>query len=344
MENLTQAERSMIYTLRSYVRFQRDFDVSIASSYYGILQQRDLIENVRLDMEGKTTAADRAQMMAEAGRIPDYQVGQARQEELNAKDSYIIAVESYERQLDAFKIQLGLPVDAPLALDPAELSKLAEQEIPKPTHTSEEATRLALALRLDLATAADDVADSERKVKVAKDNLNPGVDLLLNAAIGTEAPSKALSFTKDNSSVGYGVSVDLPLNQVAQRNAYVASLISVDRSKRALDQTRDQIRLQINDDLRRLEQARQSYDIQKISLQLAERQVDNERMLLEAGRVAMRDLLDAQNALLGARNGLTRTLLEHRMALLQLWRDMEVLTFKNGQFTEEIPNDNQRNG
>ena len=342
MENLTQAERDMIYALRSFVRFKRQFDVQVASSYYNVLQQRDVVENVRLNMESLTTARGRAEMMAEAGRMADFEVAQARQQELSAKDSYIRAQENYQGQLDAFKIQLGLPIDASLELDPKELLKLRTEELPKVNHTREEVADIALKLRLDLATTADGVSDADRKVKVARDNLNPGVDLLLNASLGTE-DNKALGFTKENGSYGYGVAVDLPLNQMAQRNAYRASLITLDKRKRDLDLNRDQVRVQINDAWRKLEQVRQSCEIQTESVKLAERRVDNTDMLVQAQRATIRDLLDSQQSLLDSRNQLTGALVAYRITLLQLWRDMEALEFKDGQFTEEIPRDYKRN-
>ncbi len=344
MENLTQAERSMVYAIRSFVRYERQFDVSIASSYYDVLHQRDTVANQLLNMNALTDARKRAQMMAEAGRMADFEVASAQQDELTAKDYWISTTQAYERKLDAFKIQLGLSIDTPLELDPSELSMLGAQELPKVNHTQQEATDLALRCRLDLATSGDSVVDAERKVKVARDNLNPSVDLVLNAAIGTQAPDKAFSFTKENSSYGYGVNVQLPLNQMQQRNAYRASLITLDQQKRARDLTRDQVRLDISNDWRNLDQARQSYEIQKLSVQLAERRVDNTQMLVEAQRATMRDLLDATSSLLASRNNLTSALVSYTITLLQLWRDMEALEFKDGQFIEEIPRDDKRNG
>ena len=37
LENLTQAERSMVYAVRDFVRFRRNFSVSIAKQYYNLL-------------------------------------------------------------------------------------------------------------------------------------------------------------------------------------------------------------------------------------------------------------------------------------------------------------------
>ena len=59
---------------------------------------------------------------------------------------------------------------------------------------------------------------------------------------------------------------------------------------------------------------------------IAENSVANEDLQLQAGRVVMRDLLDAQDALLAAQNGLTAAIIQYRTAELQLQRDLDLLT------------------
>ena len=58
-------------------------------------------------------------------------------------------------------------------------------------------------------------------------------------------------------------------------------------------------------------------------------------MLLATG--AVHHHLYGVDALLQARNMLTRALVDHRIAMLQLYRDMGALTFRDGQFTEAVP-------
>lgn len=49
-------------------------------------------------------------------------------------------------------------------------------------------------------------------------------------------------------------------------------------------------------------------------------------MLLDAGRVGVRDALDAQEALVSAQNDLAAPLVDYKMARLTLARDMGILT------------------
>jgi len=51
MENLTQAERNLLYTLRTFTLFRKRFTVDVATAYYGILQNRDAVRNDYVNLE-----------------------------------------------------------------------------------------------------------------------------------------------------------------------------------------------------------------------------------------------------------------------------------------------------
>ena len=335
-ENLVQSERDMIYELRSFVQYRREFSVSVARDYFGVLQQRDVAENQRLNLENLTVARQRAEKLGEAGRLPGSQVDQTVQDELSARDSWVQAVQQYEQMLEDFKIELGVPPETPLTLDEAEMARLRAAPMPEFDHTRDEAARLALSHRLDLTNAQDAAADAERKVEVARNALGPGVNLVLTAGLGTEPMNRPLAFAEDEGYYSAGLDVDLPLDRLQQRNAYRRSLITLDRQKRGYELTRDQVVQQVNRSWRKLNEARQRSEIQRMSVDLARQRVDSTTMLIDAGRAEMRDLLDAQASLVRARNAHSQTMVNYRMATLEMWRDMGILAFRDGQFTEEI--------
>src|SRR6185503_10938005 len=51
LENLTQSERNTLYVLREFTRYRKDFSVQIASAYYGVLQNRDVVRNTWLSYQ-----------------------------------------------------------------------------------------------------------------------------------------------------------------------------------------------------------------------------------------------------------------------------------------------------
>lgn len=76
---------------------------------------------------------------------------------------------------------------------------------------------------------------------------------------------------------------------------------------------------------RSLAQARENYGIQRQAVAVAERRIASVDLFLQAGRAQIRDVLEAQEALVSARNALTAALVSRRGAELVLLRDLERL-------------------
>ena len=81
-EDLTQAERDVLYELRAFARFQQDLVVTVASGFYDVLQSKDVLTNEELTYQSLLLVHERAKAFGPegAGRLPDFEVDQARQE------------------------------------------------------------------------------------------------------------------------------------------------------------------------------------------------------------------------------------------------------------------------
>jgi len=324
-ENLTQAERDVVYALRSFARFHKTFAVSVVTRYCQVLQQRSLVRNEWNNYRRLVLGRQRSEMLAQAGRLPQFQVDQARQDEFSARNRFVRSLQTYNDRLDGLKRLLSLPTEANLDVDENELSRLMSLGIIHPDISQEAATQRALRHRLDLLNADDSVTDAQRKVEVAANGLGPDVDLTVAANVATQDDTKPLRFRFDEGAYSAGLDIGLPLERTAERNTYRKALITLDRSRREAQDLRDTIKLQVRDAWRTLQQAKISYGIQRRSLALAERRVDSTTMLLQAGRANTRDLLEAQRALLEAQNSLTAAVIDHTIARLDLWRDIGTL-------------------
>jgi outer membrane protein TolC len=324
-ENLTQAERDALYQIRSFNRFRQSFVVSIISDYYFVLQQRDMVTNAENNYKRVAESAARLEMEAEAGRRNRFEVDQAEQNVLNAKNDYVRAVERYEQQLDEFKIRLALPTDANVAIDQNELRALEAMGVSEPNYTVEAAIKTAMVSRLDLANSFDSVDDAVRKVEVAANGLGADLNLVGSAAVNSTERTEfeRLQFHKGNYSLG--VNADLPLDRLAERNIYRESLIALQQRQREYDNSVDAVKLDVRQAYRQLQESAERYKIQKNSTELAAKRVESTSLLLEAGRLTTRDLLDAQTALLQAQNGLTAALIDHTIAKMSFFRDIGVL-------------------
>ncbi len=323
-EPLTQAERDVLYEARAYERFRRTFAFDVASRFLRILEQRSTLENEERNYEGLIRLRERNEAFAQAGLLNDIQVDQARQDELRARNRVIDVQRNLEAMLDEFMVFLGLPVPVEIALDPRELLEL-EAWKPLELEFPEAAVfEVALTSRLDYLTALDRVFDAERKVLVAEDALRPGLDLRL-AGTATSEADEPLNYPGDSFNWDASLELDLALDRLPQRNAYRASLIVLEANRRGVEEGGDRIRADLRDAIRRLEVARESLEIQTGAVALAERRVESAELNLEAGRASTRDVLEAQEDLLAARNAATGALTDYVLAGLELYRDMELL-------------------
>jgi len=378
-EPLTQAERNALYAIYDFERFKRVFAVDLASSYLGVLRQLDQVDNAEENYRRLVTSSRRAQALADEGRLPEIQVDQALQDELRARNGWISAQQAYAASLDAFKNQLGLPVDAAISLDRQTLKQLAEAvkaalpdfgalevaesgsesvpaaddpiELEPPNEEGrgplemdpQAAILLALEHRLDLRIAEGGVFDAMRGVAVAADGFRPEFTLFAGGSVGESRPigSAALedaSVRLDRGNYNALLRLDLPLERTAERNDYRSSLVTLEQAVRSLQALEDNIKLNIRNQLRDMLESRESLRIQAQAVKLAERRVDSTSLLLKLGRAEIRDVLEAQDALLSAQNALTSALVNYRVSELQLQANLGLLEVDaNGLWREYSP-------
>jgi len=327
-ENLTQAERDALYQIRSFNRYRKTFVVSIADAYYRVLQQRDAVTNEENNYNSRVESRKRLEMEAVAGRKPKFEVDQAREGELRARDSLVRERQRYEQRLDQFKILLSLPTSAEIELDQNELKALETTGVTKPDYDLDAAIETALTHRLDLANSADVVQDMERKVVVAADNLGVELNLIGSAGVNSAPKTKIERLQFQNGTYSLGLEADLPLDRKAERNAYREALIALEQRRRAHREDIDLVELDVRQAYRDLWEAAERYETQKNSLELSETRVESTTLLLQAGRVTTRDLLESQDALLGAQNNVTAVLVDYAIAKLSFFRDVGLLQVK----------------
>ncbi|MEM6911011.1 MAG: TolC family protein [Verrucomicrobiota bacterium] len=339
-ENLTQAERNVAYAIRDFSRFQQRFALDIITAFYRILQEKDRVKNEYFNYRSIILFRERAEALSQ-DRLPRFQVDQARQDELRAKNRYIQAIESYRRRVDDFKIRLGLPLQGELYLRDDVLADLNRIGLLSLRVQTEGGFELATTRRLDLLNEIDRFEDSQRRIRVAANAFQPGLDLFAGLDLDTNlsrSGTRYSNFDADTYRTRVGVDLDLPLDNLDERNAYRRTRIAFERQLRALSLALDQIQNEIRGGLRNLELVRQRYEIQRNAFALAQRRVEAVDLLLEAGRAETRDLLEARNDLLQARNSLTAALIDSHLFRLELLFDLGILDIEPDDFWLKNPN------
>jgi len=377
-EPLTQAERNVIYAIWEFERFKETFAVSVAGDYLEVLRRFNEVENAAENYRNLIASTRRSRQLANAGRITEIEVDQSLQNELRARNRWVSAQELYKSRLDAFKRSLGLPPDTEIELDKDELDRLVAQEsklMPDIAHEgvlnargeippadepielvqpSREdagplemdapfAIRLGLENRLDMRVLLGQVYDAQRKVVVLADQLGAELTLFGSAALGESRSIETAEVDNAKLRADKGIysallTIDLPLERTAEQNAYRNGLISLERAVRDVQELEDGIKLAIRDRLREMVEARESLKIQARAVNVAEKRVKSTSLFYEAGRAQVRDVLEAQEALINARNALTLAVVAYRVAELAFQRDTGLLQIdEKGLWKEYAP-------
>lgn len=336
-ENLTQAERNVLYRIRTFNRFRKTFVVSIISEYYRVLQQRNSVEIVEASYQRLIDSTKQLEMEAEVGQRAPSDADEAKQDLLNAENNLVITKQRYEELLDRFKIRLSLPTEANVVLDQNELAALEEIGTSQAEYSEEEAMNLALICRLDLANTRNILDDSARKLELAAEGLGVQLNLLGSADVSSadKTDFDRLQFHQGRYSLGFAT--DLPFDRKAERNAYREALITMEQQKRSYDEQADNVKLDVRQAYRDLIETAESYRIQKVGLELAERRVEEQKLLLQYGRGTIRLLLETEDALVRAQNDLMDALVNHMIAKMTFFRDVGILQVKpDGMWEQKV--------
>jgi outer membrane protein TolC len=337
-EPLTQAERDVVYAVRTFERFRAEFAVRVVTDYWAVVQQVADLSNVDANYKSLKTAREQVEELFSAGRKTVTDLGRAKQSEYSADAQRVSAKNRLQAALDRFKLTLGLPVTAEVTLDSAELQRLTEQGVTVVALDERQALELALERRFDHQTAVDEVEDAGRRIFVAEDALNMSLDF--TAALNVPAESgKGLNLDWSRVNWSAGFQLDLALDKLVERNAYRNALISFDVALRNREQSEDQLASDVRTSLRDIQSAIDSHRIQTLAVEQAAQRVQATTDLYEANRVTFFEKQDALDAQLQAQLDLTAAIVDYSVARLQLMLDLEAVSLepKGLRFDPALP-------
>lgn len=339
VEALTQAERNVVYAVRAYSRYQQQFAVDTVNAYFDLVTQKDQIRNNYRNYTNKVETTRYLEARA-VDRERRSSVDDARNSELGARTTYINSLANYLSALDRFKLRLGVPVSTVLYLDDRDLEELVAAGLAPVEVDRQAAFQISVAKQMDILNAIDRFEDSKRKIRIAADRLRTDLKLVGDVRVATQNDPPNADYTRFNlNNVQYngGLELDLPLDRLNERNSYRETLINFESQIRSLSLTLDDYRDRIEAGLRQVEQNRLNYINGLESLKVAERRLENNVMLLEAGRATIRDVREAQDSLVQSQNDLSTMYADYLRARLQLLVNIGVIDTSPAKFWLQDP-------
>jgi hypothetical protein len=207
----------------------------------------------------------------------------------------------------------------------------------------EVAVAFALSRRWDLMNARAQLVDSWRQLRVTANALMGVFNVQYNLNSSTpQNGSRPFAFSTDRTSETLALDTQLPLNRMAQRNAYRVALINYQQARRALMVAEDTIAVQVRFDVRQLQLFAANYRIQKRVIQSLYAQVESALEVItapadpsalqatgttgQANAAALTNqYLTALNSLNGAQTRMYDIWLSYIATRMQLYLDLESL-------------------
>lgn len=329
-ENLTQAERNVIYELRDFSQFQKSFAVGVVNAYFDLLGRKNTIRNNYANYISRKGATERAKARDRVERPINYQL--ALQAELRQKNSYIDSISAYQRSLNDFKDRLGIPLSTVVLLDDQAFSDLETTGMASVDISAEAAYKLTVEKHLPTLNEIDRFEDSKRKILVAANQLKPGLDLDGSAALAWNKEEDYERFDVDQVRANMGLVLDLPLNRVNERNSYRSTLIDFERQIRSLQQTLDDRRDVIQESLRTLDQRRKNFENNVLGVRIAIDRVREMKIRTDAGQSNQQALIDAETDLIDQQNSRINAIVDYQQTRLQLLLEMGIIDTAQARF------------
>ena len=329
LEPLRQTERNLVYAVRAYERFRRTYAVNVSERVYRVQQSLDQLKNETLNFESLLRLSTRNKRLAEAGQLSEIQVDQARQDELRSRNRLVTLQGNVERQLDNFKVFLGLPVGVEVSFEEGILRSLGGDSSFLEGLDEDKVVEFAIKHRLDIMTVFDQVQDATRREAILRDSLRAGLGIS-GSADSSSDEGNPLGHSMDDVQFRAAVDLDLPVDLLPARNAWRRAELTLVDQRRGYERFLDEVTVSVRDALRRARNDYTSLEIQIGAVALSERRVLGAELSLQAGTASTRDLLESQDALRQVRDAETSARIDFTLSLLDLWLELEILRVDEG--------------
>ncbi|HWL52948.1 MAG TPA: TolC family protein [Chthoniobacteraceae bacterium] len=317
-EPLVEARLNLLDALRNYKLQREDFVISIVSDYVSI---QNIEQKIAINKE-QGAAHDqlirRSEAFFELGLESEMEVLRATQEALLVRQQRIDLQDDLENRRELFAITLGLTPDAKLELVPFPLPATNRQF--RVQFDPQETVADALLNRPDLHTAADAVEENRRRLKYAKRNLLPDLDLNLSAN------ARHLGLREGDTAIREeytaGITLSLPLERTRERVQLFGAWQTLKQSERLLHFARANLAAAVHRRITRMASIENALELQDLVVANARKGAKVAAFRFERGQASNRSLLEAKNT---EARALLRNLdlqLSHYLNYLQIKRDI----------------------
>lgn len=240
----------------------------------------------------------------------------------HAEDALKGTQEHLEETKDQLRDLLALPLDFSIKVEVPTLYS------PHPIDLNK-AVEIALNNRIEVDQAEDEHRENERLSALAKKNLYPELNLVLNYSNVGRARHFSRSCTHDRENIwGIGVTTSTEVNPLADQIAYEQSLIAIASASRGREQTEATLILEVKKAVRQLKRAFERILLQEEQIKTAQGELYLAKIKFDRGMADNFNVIQAEKSLRAAQQNSWTAMIDHIVGEFQLLAAMGLLVDK----------------
>lgn len=308
---LSSAEARLGDLMRERVLAEQQVAVEVASAYYRVVSQKQMLVVAQKTLDRSRGLLEASNAKLEIGKVSQLDVFRARQLVAQAEAQLLGSEGALEDAKDQMRILLRREADYDFDVT---------DEIPTASDDLDlaESIDTALATRLELTSATEALAETERTVSYNRNQLLPELNLNLDLVRQSSGTDLWRTFALRGFDLAPYFRISMPVDRTPQTIQYHSALIDRDRRRREIDSLRRQIVEQVRRAVRGQLRLIRELEVAGVAVEFAEKEVEVATLRYQRGLSNNLDVINAEEALLAARGRRIGLLADMAVARLSL--------------------------
>jgi len=312
--NLDRTDRSR-FSLRtaerSFFMSQVNVVLDTVSAVYDIIKQKEIVRLFESQGGRLKEHAETAKIKEKVGLASPLDIFRAEIRLKDSEDSLTFAKEALRNAGDRLKLILAIPLE-----QTAEVSAPLEPEAV--LISPDEAFEIALNNRIEFQQAEDEIREAERRSDIAKHNILPQLDMVMNYERydSSQDLGKSMSFNEDRWSLNLVSNTDI--SRTSEKADFQQSLIIVRTARLNLETKRDEIMREVRRESESLNKSQERILIRKEQIRQAEGKLALSKIKFNHGMADNFDIIEAETELQQARVNLLSSQTDYIVGIYRL--------------------------
>jgi HAE1 family hydrophobic/amphiphilic exporter-1 len=324
--------------------------LQVEQAYWELVFAEETLSVQQQSLQLAEEQLERTQAQVEVGMVAPVQETQARAAVAQRESDLIVARNAVEAAADQLKALLraeALPNGWDTRIETTDEPEVILEEV-----DLNEALRMAMTRRPELAQAQAQIAARRVETDAARSDLLPRLDVVASLTFngiggdllvrddffsppvgvipGGYGDAIAQLFTFDYPTWRVGFNFAMPIGNRTAKGNYARATLAEDQAKQEFERTRQQAILEVRTEARNVEAAAELIEATRLARELAEEQLQIEQDRFEVGMSTNFEVLQFQDQLVRAAMSEVRAMIDYRVVLARLARAVGVLPDRYG--------------